>query len=409
MGFFVFSAVCMAVCMAVCFRSGRGKERATLSRKRVVVKVGSSSLTDESGRLSRLKMEGIADQITQTVRTTEAQVVLVSSGAGAAGMERLGWRRATSTMPERQAAAAVGQGLLIDRYEQIFRERGLTIAQILLTRSDVSERKSFVHIRNTLETLLRHGILPIVNENDTVAVEQLRFGDNDTLSSLVALVAEAQILVLLTDIDGLYSGNPRTDPQAKRIPDVWQITEDIERMAGGQGTQVGTGGMRTKLQAAKIATESGIDVVIAASTQDGALARAVQGDSVGTRFHARADGRRAKRSWMAHGPQTGGTLVIDAGAAKALAEQSRSLLLPGIVRVEGEFSEGAIVELATGDSGVIGRGMTNFSATDLRLLLERRLGGDRAPQVQEVVHRNEMVILRGGESVLRQSHRGSEK
>lgn len=367
------------------------REGEYMGAKRIVVKIGSSSLTDEQGGLSHKKMARLADQIAALQTERECQMILVSSGAVAAGLAKLGWPRPTITMPEKQAAAAVGQGLLIERYQKLFAQRGIVIAQLLLTRSDIEDRKRFIHIRNTSETLLRHGILPVVNENDTVAVEEIRFGDNDTLGSLVALVTEADLLILLTDIDGLYDANPQTHPDAQRISDVWEITPELEQAAGGNGSSVGTGGMRTKLAAARIAVDSGIDVVVASSAEPDVLQRIVDGEPVGTRFHSRHR-LSGKKSWIAYGTRTEGQITIDEGAVKALTERAGSLLVPGVVRVEGDFQEGAIVDVAAQDGQVIGKGAVSFSGRDLRLLIERRLAGEKLHNYHEVIHRDNMVI-----------------
>lgn len=360
---------------------------------RVVVKVGSSSLTGDGGRISVTKMTALVRQVARLHQELNGQVVLVSSGAIAAGIGKLGWDRATCTMPEKQAAAAVGQQLLMSTYERLFAEEGIEIGQMLLTRSDIEDRKRFLHIRNTMTTLLHHGILPIVNENDTVAVDEIRFGDNDTLGSLVALVAEADQLILLTDIDGIYSSNPKHNPNAQKIEDVWTITDELERVAGSSESAVGTGGMRTKVAAAKIAVQSGIDVIVAASYTENVLLRVLNGERVGTMFHALPDHPSAKKSWIAFGSQAKGRVFIDAGAAKALSKQSGSLLMPGVIHVEGDFPEGAIVELIAPDGHVLGRGIVNFSARDLSLLLQRRQFGESVHPDSEVVHRNNMMVF----------------
>jgi len=364
--------------------------------QRIVVKVGSSSLTLEDGQLSKAKLGRLVEQLSELRNESNCDVILVSSGAVAAGLSRLGWNRASITLPEKQAAAAVGQSYLIETYRDLFATKKLETAQLLLTRADIEDRRRFIHIRNTLETLLRHRIVPIVNENDTVAVEEIRFGDNDTLASLVGLVAEADTVILLTDIDGLYEANPRDVPGAKRILDIWEITEAVERMAGGEGSLVGTGGMRTKLAAAKIATNSGIDVVVAKSDEPDVLRRIVEGSSVGTMFHARQDALHGKKSWLAHGTRTEGRLLLDAGAVGALLKQTASLLMPGILAVEGEFQEGAVVELCTETGGVMAKGLVNFSAGDLRVLLGRRSVGEKMSHIQEVVHRDSLVTWKGG-------------
>lgn len=265
--------------------------------KRIVVKIGSSSVTDAEGRLSPAKIAPLAEKLAH-LRQAGFQVILVSSGSVAAGLGKLGWTRSTLTAAQKQAAAAVGQALLIDWYEQLFAAYGLVVAQMLLTRAEVGEGERFFNIRTTVETMLEHGILPIINENDTVTVEENRVGDNDTLGSLVARATGADLLVLLTDIDGLYTADPRQDPAATRLTDIWQISQELEQMAGGNGSLFGTGGMRTKLNAAKIGMQAGIDVVVASSTEPDVLARIVRGEPVGTRFHAGETTTMSERGWQ---------------------------------------------------------------------------------------------------------------
>ncbi|WP_028986743.1 glutamate 5-kinase [Thermicanus aegyptius] len=357
---------------------------------RMVVKIGSHSVTDEKGALSEGKMEELVKQIT-ALRDKGIQVILVSSGAVAAGLGELGWRRSNITIPEKQAAAAVGQGLLIEKYRSLFAARGIRIAQLLLTRSDTEDRKRFIHIRNTLETLLRHGVLPIVNENDTVTVEEIRFGDNDTLAGLVTLVTEADLLVLMTDIDALYTANPRIHKEAKPIPEVWEITPELVKMAGGEGSSVGTGGMRTKLNAARIVTESGVEMVIISSSIPDGLIRIVEGEPLGTRFHPHPR-FTGKKSWIAYGTRVQGSLTLDDGAVAALQKRGRSLLFPGILSVEGDFHEGAVVSMKNREGEAIGKGMVSFSSYDLKILLERERSGEKIQSLHEVIHRDAMVI-----------------
>lgn len=369
-----------------------------MKAKRMVVKVGSSSLTDDCGQISETKIRNLVDQIAVLQHERQIQVILVSSGAMAAGLGQLGWSRTKITIPEKQAVAAVGQGLLIEKYQKLFASKGIQMAQLLLTRSDIEHRHRFIHIRNTIETLLKYQILPIVNENDTVAVEEIRFGDNDTLSSLVALVAEADQLILLTDIDGLYTANPKKIPEAHLIPEVRKITYEIKQLAGGAGSKVGTGGMRTKLTAAEIATETGIDVIIASSDEKDVLLRISQGEPIGTHFYA---GPRlsSRKSWIAYATRVEGKLVIDQGAVKALLDRSGSLLLAGIVKVSGDFHEGKIVGIYTQRGEQIAKGIVNFSKQDLELLLKRKRQGESLRNVHEVVHRDYMAILKQEERI----------
>ncbi|TDY50191.1 glutamate 5-kinase [Alicyclobacillus sacchari] len=367
----------------------------TRRRQCAVVKVGSSSLTDGSGVLAIAKMERLVKQIATLYREGGWHVVLVSSGAIAAGLGKLGWQRARISMPEKQAAAAVGQTALMEEYERLFAKEGLHVGQLLLTRADVEDRKRFVHIRNTVQALLRHDIVPIINENDTVAVEEIRFGDNDSLAGLAALVSEADRLVLLTDIDGLYTANPRTDPSAKRIEVVAEVTDEIERLAGGAGSVVGTGGMRTKLIAAKAAVRAGVEVVIASAETPDVLRRVLAGEAVGTRFLASPQPVSLRKSWLMHAPKPEGSLMIDEGAVRALLTAGGSLLVPGIVRIEGDFQEGAVVLLQSMKGEPVGKGITSFSARDLDDLLARRRAGEDLHNVHEVVHRNDMVLVKG--------------
>ncbi len=363
-----------------------------LKSLRVVVKVGSSSLTDSSsGTISTDRMRHIVDSICSLLSAPKQEVVLVSSGAVAAGSGKLQWRRPIRTVPEKQAAASVGQGILIDAYERLFGAHGITVGQILLTRSDIEERRRYIHIQNTIETLLRHGVVPIVNENDTVAVDEIRFGDNDTLAALVALVTGADMLILLTDIGGLYSGDPRVDPAATLVPEVREIDASLRHMAGGQGSAVGTGGMRTKLVAAEIAISSGIETVVAASHLPDVIRRIAQGERIGTRFVAQQS-RGAKKSWVAYGSRVEGRVVIDDGAAQALVRMNGSLLVPGLEAVHGEFEEGAIVELASVGGQPIGKGVVNFSSRELHELLQRKTDGERFRGLPEVVHRNNLAL-----------------
>lgn len=364
--------------------------------QRVVVKVGSSSLTDESGSLSHQSLAKMASEVV-TAFARPCHIILVTSGAVAAGVGHLGWRRSSITMPEKQAAAAVGQGLLIDAYQRHLQASGISLAQLLLTRFDIEDRKRFVHIRNTVETLLKHRIVPIVNENDSVAVDEIRFGDNDNLASLVALVAQANLLVLLTDQEGLYDADPRTHADAKLIRHVHEWTPSLLDAVGESTSSVGTGGMRTKLQAARRAAQAGIETVIAASREPHVLTRILAGEELGTRFHSRATRRSDKRAWLRMRSRADGDVFIDQGAAQALLEAPRSLLLPGIVDVVGHFDEGAVVDVWTADKDKVGRGAINFSAADLRLLIKRRQAGE-TPPVPEVIHRNELIVWGRGET-----------
>ncbi len=258
-----------------------------MAASRIVIKVGSSSLTDESGCLSEKKLSNLTKQISYIQTFCNAQVVLVSSGAIACGRNKLGWLKRDITLAEKQAAAAVGQGVLMNMYEEMFAKEGIVIAQVLLTKADVQDSLHIRNIERTMNTLLSHSVIPIVNENDTVAVDEIRFGDNDTLSSLVARLILAHKLILLTDIDGLYTANPRQNGDAKRIDEVFEITRSMEKNASSATSSVGTGGMKTKLHAAKLAVEQGTDVVIASSSEPNVIPRILSGERIGTLFHSK--------------------------------------------------------------------------------------------------------------------------
>lgn len=362
---------------------------------RIVVKVGSSSLTDPLGGLSSEKIERIVKQLISIQQRGIWQVILVTSGAVSAGVSKLGWGQRTITLPEKQAAAAVGQGLLIHLYERLFRVADISVGQLLLTKADVEDRRRFVHIRNTMTTLLRNGIVPIINENDTVAVDEIRFGDNDTLASMVGMVAEAETVVLLTDIDGFYTTNPKYAKDSVRMADVYEITSEMEQVAGGSGSLVGTGGMRTKIAAAKIAMDYGSDLVIASSEEDSVLERITAGEAVGTKFHRLKSSVPSRKSWLLHGARCDGRIQIDAGAVRAVIHGSGSLLLPGVMAVLGDFDAGNIVDIESLSGETLGRGIVHFAANDLRGLIQRHRLGERILDLPEVVHRNDLVVLKG--------------
>jgi glutamate 5-kinase len=358
--------------------------------KRIVVKIGSSSLVDETGSLSSLKVDQLVTQFT-ALHQFQLQVILVTSGAVAAGVGALGWNRSTLTMPEKQAAAAVGQSVLIQHYQDSFAKQNIPVAQLLLTRSDIEDRKRFIHIRNTIEPLLHHGIIPIINENDTVAVEEIRFGDNDTLGALVSLVASADLYVMLSDIDGLYTANPRIDKNAKLLRKINSITPDLWKIAGGNGSTIGTGGMKTKLQAAQIATQSGVDVRIANSSHPQVLQHIITGNSIGTHFTAETPLKK-KKPWIAYGTRAEGSVIVDTGAYLALTKGHSSLLLAGITSAKGNFLEGSVVTIQHNEH-IIGKGIVHLSKRDIDQLLRKRQEGEPLPLLPEVIHRDQLVLL----------------
>lgn len=376
-----------------------GQQSATHLPRRMVVKLGTSVLTAGTDRLNRPYMVGLARQVA-TLREAGVQMLLVSSGAIAAGRERLGAtprERSRANVPLKQVFAAVGQSRLMHLYEQLFEIYGLQVAQALLTRDDLRDRRRYLNARNTLTLCLERGIVPIVNENDAVVTAEIRVGDNDNLSALVAGLVGADLLLILTDIPGLYSADPRSDPSAELIPEVPVIDERIWAAAGGAGTARGTGGMRTKIQAADLATRSGTTVVIASGAEPDVILRVAGGERIGTRFPARASYPDARRRWILAETARLSRLVVDAGAVNALVRDGRSLLPAGIVAVEGEFDRGQTVRIFDPDGREIARGLTQYRAADVRAIkglhsaqIAETLGYDYGP---EVVHRDDMVIL----------------
>ncbi len=363
--------------------------------QRVVVKVGTTSLTAGGDTLHAAAMEQLANQIVE-LRRNGVPVVLVSSGAVAAGRERLGVAFDRKDLPAKQALAAVGQALLMQRWDQIFRQHSIIVAQALLTRHDLSQRQGYLNARMTLLTLLEHQVLPIINENDVVAVDEIKIGDNDQLSALVANLIDADLLVLLTDTGGLFTADPKRDGTARLIPLVEQIGSDIERLAGNSGSAAGTGGMRTKLLAARTATRAGTAVVITSGADPTGLLRAAQGQPVGTLFpaHGFVDGRKR---WLATGVAGRGELTVDAGAAHALLGAGRSLLPAGIRQVQGRFARGDALVIRSEAGQNVACGLSNYDSRDLTLIAGHRsdeiaglLGFTFGP---EAVHRNNLVLL----------------
>ncbi|MZP30122.1 glutamate 5-kinase [Heliobacterium undosum] len=366
--------------------------------RRVVVKVGTSTLTHGTGKLNLEQMEKLVRQLAD-LSNRGHQVMLVTSGAVGAGMGRLGLEKRPKSVPEKQACAAVGQGILMHMYEKIFAEYGLVVAQVLLTRDDFAFRERYINAGNTLEALLRMNVIPIINENDTVAIDEirLRFGDNDTLSALVAGLVQGDVLILLTDIDGLYSANPRVDPEAVFIPEVPEITPEIEAMAAGAGTNLGTGGMATKLQAAKIAVESGVAMVIAQGSRPNGLREIMNGAEVGTLFIPNETPLPGYKRWLAFGSASSGSVHIDAGAAEAIVLGGKSLLPCGVTGAEGDFQSGDMVSIISPEGLEVARGVTQYSADQVRRIMGKQCQDIEAALgmkgVDEVVHRDNLTVM----------------
>jgi glutamate 5-kinase len=378
-----------------------GARRGLTRARRLVVKVGSGLITSPGEGLDAKRIRSLAGDIAAIVGERR-DVALVSSGAIAAGTARLGLTSRPRSIPEKQAAAAVGQSALMWHYEQAFKRHGIKVGQVLLTSQDISDRGRYLNARNTLLALLDFGVLPIVNENDTVAVDEIKVGDNDNLAALVAHLIDADLLVLLTDVDGLYTGDPRRDPSARRIETVEAVTEEIRNLCFddvGRDGRVSVGGMVTKLEAAQKAGASGIPMVIASGREPGILARVLKGEPLGTHFLPRDDRLAARKRWIAFAVPPQGRLTVDAGARKALTENGKSLLPSGVVGVQGEFSAGEVVAVTETDGQEFARGLVNYDAGELRKIrgaktaeIEKTLG---YKGLAEVIHRDNLVVLSG--------------
>jgi len=364
--------------------------------RRLVVKVGSGLVTNAATGADIDRIETLAADVA-AVREGR-HVVLVSSGAIVTGVARLGLGRRPRSIPEKQAAAAVGQSALMWQYDVAFKRHGLPIGQVLLTAQDLSDRPRYLNARNTLTTMLRLGVLPVVNENDTVAVEEIKVGDNDNLSAHVAALIDADLLVLLTDVDGLYTANPADDPAARKLDTVDAITDEIRQLVWGRGGALSVGGMATKLEAAQKATASGVPMIIASGAEKRVLARVLAGEPIGTYFAPKADKLAARKRWIAFAVPPAGRLVVDEGARRALADEGKSLLPSGLVGVEGDFAAGDVVAVVdAADGREFARGLVNFDAAEVGRIrgaktreIEERLG---YRSFDEVIHRDNLVIV----------------
>jgi glutamate 5-kinase len=361
--------------------------------QRIVVKIGSSSLTSEEGGLNREHVRFFANELA-SLHASGNQVLLVTSGAIAAGFRTLGYRTRPKLVHEKQAAAAVGQALLMEAYQAAFSARGMTTAQILLTRPDFSNRSRAQNAQRTIEELLKQGAIPIINENDTVAVNEIKFGDNDSLSALVANLVKADGLFILTDMDGVYTGDPRTTPDAVRIERIEVLSEELYQIAGGAGSSVGTGGMRSKIEAARIAMQGGVPLFVGKVSEEGDLQTAVAGIGKGTYFASSLHSLSAKKHWVGFLSEPQGHIIVDAGAEEALLNKGRSLLPAGIIAAEGEFHPGDVVEVVNEQRRLLGRGVTHYAAWQITAVAGlsseealKRVEGVR----NEVIHRDEWV------------------
>lgn len=370
-----------------------------MSYKRLVAKFGTNLLTGGSGQLDLSIMSSLVEQVAHLHRQGH-EVILVSSGAVAAGRQKLGITKERKDIPFKQVLASVGQSQLMNIYEQLFHKHDIVVAQALLTKSDLIDRAGYLNARNTLLALLDLGVICIVNENDVVATDELGeliFGDNDNLSAMVANLVDADLLALLTDTDGLYTSDPQRNPKAQLIPRVEKIDAEIERLAGNTSSPGGVGGMITKLEAAKLATASGVTVVIANGRKPDILKQIAQQQNVGTVFPPRTTKLESKKRWMLSGLASRGKITIDDGAVQALKKQNRSLLPAGVVDVSGEFQRGDVVEIFDSSGNHIGCGIPNYSARDIATIkgthsnaISSLLGYEYGT---EVIHRNNMVLI----------------
>ena len=371
--------------------------KAFASAKRLVVKVGSSLVTNEGKGLDDAAIAAWCAQLATLVQDGR-EVIMVSSGAVAEGMKRLGWSKRPKAVHELQAAAAVGQMGLAQAYENHLRAHQLKSAQVLLTHADLSDRERYLNARSTLLTLLHLGVVPVINENDTVVTDEIKFGDNDTLGALVANLIEADCLVILTDQKGLYSADPRKDENAVFIRTATAGDPVLEKMAGGAGSRVGTGGMITKILAARRAASSGASTAIAWGREPQALVRLMQGEAIGTLLIASEAKLQARKQWIADHLQLAGSVRVDAGAAKCLLAGKASLLPVGMTGVEGDFMRGDVIAIRDADGQELARGLANYSSTEARLLctkttaeLAELIGYEAEP---EMVHKNNLVLLK---------------
>lgn len=363
--------------------------------KRVVIKIGSNIIASAEQGLNTRRLKGIVSDISEII-DMGAEAVIVSSGAIAAGLKKLGLKEKPKDIKLKQAAAAIGQSSLMWAYEKSFAGFDKKVAQVLLTRDVITERTRYLNAKNTLLTLIHHDVIPVINENDAVAVDEIKFGDNDLLAALTSGLVEAEMLIILSDVDGLYSKDPKYK-SAEIITNVERITPEIEKLAGKEGSTVGTGGMYSKLLAAKQANNHGIPVVIMNGKKRGLLKRLFEGKSVGTYFQANETKLSSKDGWIAYGIRSKGTLVLDEGAVTALLKKKKSLLPSGIVRIDGEFKKGEAVNCVDRKGHNIAKGLTNYSSKDLNKIIgkksseiEKILGYKHS---DEVLHKDNLVLV----------------
>ena len=376
---------------------GKAFREALKKAKRIVVKVGTSTITYANGKRNFSQIDRLARELSD-LQNQGKEMILVSSGAVAVGVDRLGLPAKPSTIPGKQACAAVGQGVLMHTYEKLFADYGQIVAQVLITRTEAIDRHRYTNCRNTFMTLLQQGVIPIVNENDVVALDELKIGDNDNMSALVAGIVDADLVIILSDIDGLYTANPATHPEATLVHTVQEITPEIEASAGGVGSSRGTGGMATKIQAAKAATNSGIQLVIASGTEKNAIPRILQGEEIGTLFVSRENRLQFRKRWLAFGAKIQGSIVVDDGCAKAIRKAGGCSILPaGIYQVVGDFQSGSTVSVIDKEGHELARGLVHYTAAELEKIKGCKSGDIEGilghKNFDEVIHRDDLVIL----------------
>lgn len=365
--------------------------------KRIVIKVGTSTITYANGKRNFSQIDRLAREISD-LQNQGKEMILVTSGAVAVGVDRMGLPGKPKTIPGKQAAAAVGQGVLMHTYEKFFADYGQIVAQVLITKTEAIDRHRYTNTRNTFMELMRQRVIPIVNENDVVALDELKIGDNDNMSALVAGIVDADLVIILSDVDGLYTANPQTHPDAVIVPEVAEITPEIEASAGGVGSARGIGGMATKIQAAKAATSSGIHLVIASGTEKNAITRVLQGEELGTLFVSRENRLQFRKRWLAFGAKIAGSIVVDDGCAKAIRKAGGCSILPaGVFAVQGEFLPGSTVSVIDKDAHELARGLVHYSSAELEQIKGCNSGeianilGHK--NFDEVIHRDDLVIL----------------
>ena len=374
------------------------EERKALAKaKRIVVKVGTSTITYPDGKRNFSRIDRLAREMAD-LQNQGKEMILVTSGAVAVGVDRLGLPGKPATIPGKQAAAAVGQGVLMHTYEKLFADYGQIVAQVLLTKAESVDRQRYSNSRNTFMALLKQRVIPIVNENDVIALDELKIGDNDNMSALVAGIIDADLVIILSDVDGLYDADPQTHPEAKLMSLVTEITPAIEAGAGGVGSLRGTGGMATKIQAAKAATSSGINLVIAGGNVKDSLSRILAGEEIGTLFVSRENRLQFRKRWLAFGARIKGSITVDAGCVKALRKAGGCSILPaGITAVSGSFEPGSTVSVQNDEGRELARGLVHYSAAELDLIKGCKSGeiedilGHKT--FDEVIHRDDLVIL----------------